>query len=169
MYSMAFNILNLLAFMTHALLGCCVHHLHDVFPCGHSHLQHLAKCDHVHDHCSHHHADQELDACCSTNSSESKSSESTNQESTDHAVVSQEDSSSDPCENSEGCNHERCSFLTHSDSKSICKSIGQIAFVAPLAASLYRSSFLSLDDNALRVRRVNSPPLLCALQQSWQI
>ena len=163
MISRVFKILTLIAFVTHALLGCCVHHLHDVSSCGHSHLQHLTICEHDHD-------EEDHDADHRADSSECKLTPIADIEIADDEIVLVDHSSDNPCEDSEGCNHERCSFLTHSDSKSVGKSIGPIAFVAPLAASLCRSRLLVQGHNdALRLSRVNSPPLLCALQQSWQI
>jgi len=157
------NILTLGAFAAHAVFGCCGHH-HEIPTGGHSHIQPVISNAHDHDDDDHHHA-----CNCShlTDSTSAESSHPPSAQFMDGQVGSE--SPEQPCENSDGCEHERCTYLTQSNSKTLSDSVLQTTFVAVRMPSFAREPLVRIVESTAPNGHRGSPPLLCALLQTWQI
>lgn len=162
MLSKLLNILTLGAFAVHALFGCCGHH-HEVSTCGHSHIQHVIS--NVHDHDD----DDHLHACNCSHVTDSTSDELHYSLSAQFIDGQVESSPKEPCENSDGCEHERCTYLMQSNSKTLSDSVLQTTFVAVRMPAFAREPLFQMVESSAPNRHRGSPPLLCALLQTWQI
>jgi hypothetical protein len=156
-FSKSACILNLVAFIAHAVFGCCGHHQHENSAncCGIS-IQH----DHL-----------DLAAgCCDSESDHDHDSSPTDS----FSGICNDESSEVPCHQGErhGCDESRCSYVAASTSQDLLADLDygfavlwianpvDYAAVVPQVVSHVRSDF-----NVLWA----TPPTLCAALQSWQI
>jgi hypothetical protein len=163
--------LNLIAFMAHALFGCCSHHLFAADTCGHSHYQHLgvalspldsvAPASPTHG-CGCHHGRNDA-AVATANGTPTVAQVST--VSSFDAISSE----SFPCDTTHECDHDRCEFIGSDSSTFIAKICWVWVVLQPRDHSSDERICLQRWDRNQVPKDASSSLGLCAQHQSWQV
>jgi hypothetical protein len=163
--------LNFVAFMAHALFGCCSHHLFAADTCGHSHYDHLGvgvrSLDSVvptppaHGSCCHHERRTKTDPVAS-------GKDHVAQVSTSESLVS-DSSRSLPCDTAHKCDHDRCDFIGSDSSVLIVKACWVRVALHPRDLLGNESVCLQRLERNQLPNDSSSPLRLCAQHQSWQV
>ena len=175
MFVAAINILTLISFTVHAVMGCCVHHHHHLHTTG----CHSSKSESAGENSDSHDSSCEVkevaaESCahgCCHDGSGSKNLGSD----TDVFVGGEHDSlfQDSPCNDSHDCDEPSCNFVVATPQTSVdIKAIS--TWVVFHGSNLTASEFQAIARSCKRPwSRLSAPPVsfqcACALLQTWQI
>lgn len=168
----ATHILTLLAFVAHAVLGCCGHHGHAA---GHSEAGMLAAsgrapslADHAHNPCAH-------QTCCGHNADDANEAHTSDAQPADASPAADDAPVSDdscPCDDSQDCQGNACAYVA-SDGKILSLPVKLLALDTAVTDTLLRRTFLQRDAQRFAAEvgwvRYRTSVALCALLQTWQV
>ncbi len=160
MFAAASNLLVLISFTVHAVIGCCVHHHHHTFTT-------TCVAEHAAELCCHDHACKSREVVVQHNDCSGHDEE--------HSTTDQNDTNSPnaPYGGSHNCNEPSCVFLSASSNSitdirvlsSTAVSFGDSNLLTPVACLSLAGAFRHSEE----ARHPASSSLRCAIAQSWQI